>query len=943
MTGRLSLKWSLPLMLATLSLMVGVFSLMEIVDKREGQVTSQAIGDGLSYANHMARMAEQGLSTNTSLVLGDMAQVATDPRVQVVLILDETGRILAAQRYAWRGRLVNTVIPSFDDVWRVAVSNARLPQYRTSANRGRLEVMHPFDLPAKPGEVRSTRRGVAFVDFDLHDAYAEARYDILINLVPDMLAGLMALIYLGWILHRQVTGPVGRLARAVDALRQGDLNTRVAVKGPREIAELGSSFNAMAEAMQHARAALAASENRLAITLHSIGDGLIATDAEGRITMLNPVAETLTGWTTAAAQGHPIGEVFVIENSRIGESPWTSVDQVLKQGATACPAGHVVLLARDGSRHPIAESAAPIRDANGRVQGMVLVFRDETEQYALRRALADSEQHFRTLANSGLALIWTSRPDNKCDWFNEPWLRFTGHTMAQEVGDGWMDAVHGDDRAQCAQVRGEAFGQREPYTLQYRLRLADGEYRWIVELGSPRFDSEGDFLGYVGHCMDITETKQAESAIQHLAFHDALTDLPNRALLLDRLGQALSASRRSERFGAIMFVDLDQFKHINDLYGHAKGDAVLKEVAERLRYYLRQGDTVARLGGDEFVVLIPELSADAGAAMRLAISVAEKIRVALEVPIHIDGQDYRTTSSIGITLFPKEHEGVEDLMREADIAMYQAKESGRNLTVCFERGMQEMVAERYNLEHALREALQQEAFVLFMQSQVDADGKVIGAEALVRWHHPERGMVLPSTFIPVAEEAGLIVALGEWVLRECCQLIARLDALGHGMRIAVNVSPRQFRLVNFVTRVQDILAATGADPTRLTLEITENLLVEHASEAVARMTELTTLGIRFSIDDFGTGYSSLGYLKRLPLYEIKIDKGFVQDVPQDDSDAALVETILAMADHMGFEVVAEGVENAAQLAFLKDRGCNRFQGYHFHRPQPVAAWLDQWL
>jgi diguanylate cyclase (GGDEF)-like protein len=441
--------------------------------------------------------------------------------------------------------------------------------------------------------------------------------------------------------------------------------------------------------------------------------------------------------------------------------------------------------------------------------------------------------------------------------------------------------------------------------------------------------------------MDVTEAKRAEAEIERLAYHDALTGLPNRALFLDRLSQALTAAHRNRRCGAVLFVDLDQFKRINDVHGHATGDAVLREVAKRLAYYLREGDTVARLGGDEFVVLLPDLGSSLEDAGSLVMAVAQKIRGALEAPVAIDRKEYASSASIGITLFPKDSEGVEDLMREADTAMYRAKERGRNTLAYFEPAMQEAIAERLALERELREAVRDRSFELHLQSQVNAEGRVLGAEALVRWQHPQRGMVMPMTFIPLAEETGLIVPLGEWVLREACLLIARLDAAGRGMRIAVNVSPRQFHQNDFVQRVREILATTGADPSYLTLEITESLLVEHASESVARMTELVALGLHFSIDDFGTGYSSLAYLKRLPLSELKIDKSFVQDIPHDSNDVALVETILAMAHHLHFEVVAEGVENEAQLAFLRQQGCERFQGYYFQRPIETRAWIEQ--
>lgn len=438
---------------------------------------------------------------------------------------------------------------------------------------------------------------------------------------------------------------------------------------------------------------------------------------------------------------------------------------------------------------------------------------------------------------------------------------------------------------------------------------------------------------------DISERKRNEQQVQRLAYHDQLTELPNRALFVDRLDQAMASSRRYKRFGAVLFMDLDKFKIINDVHGHSVGDQVLREVAKRLTYQQRQSDTVSRFGGDEFVILLTELSTDQETAAKLAFEVAEKVRAALENPVRINDQDHLVTSSIGVSLFPKEDQSVEDMIREADIAMYRAKENGRNALVFFEHDMQAHIAERYAVEKDLRNAMQNGELELHLQSQVNKDGAIVGAEGLVRWRHPTRGLIPPAAFIPLAEETGLIVSIGEWVLRETCRLIAQLSAIGRSLRLAVNVSPRQFHQTNFVTRVREILEETGADPLYLTFEVTENLLVDRTIEAITNMLTLSDLGIRFSIDDFGTGYSSLSYLKRLPLNELKIDKSFVQDVPHDSNDVALVETILSMSHHLGFEVVAEGVETKVQYEFLAAQGCEYYQGYFFHRPEHSQEWL----
>ncbi|MDR3369147.1 MAG: EAL domain-containing protein [Rhodoferax sp.] len=935
-----SLKWSLPLGLAVILLIFAGYTTWMSQNTRFTILTRTAQQDVLDQVSRLARMAEQGLQINPVLVESDLDQISTDPRVEVVLIVDNQGRILLSQRKAWVGLAAKSVLPGFDDGWRLQVIGGRLPQVRMSEDGFRIYGIQPFYLPASSNEVRSSRHGAVFVQMNLEQAWQDARYQAFLSRAPSLAVALLILLAVAALLHLVVARPLHALANAAGRLKEGHLDTRASVRGPLEIVELARDFNSMAQAIEETQRKLINSEERMSITLQSIGDGLIATDTRERITLMNPAAERFTGWKLDEARGRAISDIFMIESALTGLPADIPVKRVLEEGIVLGLANHTVLVARDGTRRDVADSAAPIRNDQGGIEGVVLVFQDVTEQYRMRLALADSEQHYRTLANHGQALIWTAGLDKKCNYFNSVWLRFTGRTLAQEMGDGWAEGVHPDDLDLCFSTYVAAFDARQSFDMEYRLRHASGEYRWILDQGSPRYDSEGRFLGYIGHCLDLTQVKRAEAQVAHLAYHDALSGLPNRVLFQDRLTQAVAAARRTQRFGALIFVDLDNFKRLNDVYGHVLGDAVLKEVASRLKLYLRTEDTVARLGGDEFVVLLPALANQSDGAATLTRAVADKIRIALEGPIVIDGATYYTAASMGVTLFPKGNESVEDLMREADIAMYRAKESGRNVISFFQTDMQHSVTQRYALEQELREAVRQQAFELHLQSQVNAAGQVTGAEALVRWRHPTRGLVAPATFIPLAEESRLILPLGEWVLQQACGVIARLDAGGHSLHIAVNVSPLQFAQANFVARVRDILSVTGADPTHLTLEITEGLLVEHMTETMGRMAELADLGIRFSIDDFGTGYSSLSYLKRLPLYELKIDKSFVQDVPDDPNDVALVETILAMSQHLHLSVVAEGVETVAQFEFLKNRGCTRFQGYYFYRPQAQREWFE---
>jgi diguanylate cyclase (GGDEF)-like protein/PAS domain S-box-containing protein len=564
--------------------------------------------------------------------------------------------------------------------------------------------------------------------------------------------------------------------------------------------------------------------------------------------------------------------------------------------------------------------------------------RQRVRQQTLR--LEDERARLRALLETIPDLIWLKDTAGVYGFCNPMFERFFGAREAEIMG---KTDYHFVDKELADFFRAhdqKAIDAGKPSINEEWVTFADDGHRALLETTKvPLRDANGVVVGVLGVSRDITERKNAEEQIRNLAFFDPLTQLPNRRLLLDRMQQALASSARSGREGALLFIDVDHFKTLNDTLGHDKGDVLLQEVARRIAACIREGDTVARLGGDEFVVMLEDLSAQRSDAAMQAEVVGEKILLSLRQAYDLCGQDYRCSASIGITLFDAPQSGIEDLMKRADLAMYQAKAAGRNAWRFFDPTMQAEVSARAELETDLREGLTNREFLLHYQAQVGARACVTGVEVLVRWQSSRRGLVSPAAFIPLAEESGLILPLGQWVLETACRQIAAWSArpeMAH-LTVAVNVSARQFGQPDFVETVLNVLDDTGASPHRLKLELTESLLLDNIEDIIQKMNRLQVVGVSFSLDDFGTGYSSLAYLKRLPLDQLKIDQSFVRDVLTDPNDAAITRTIVALAQSLGLSVIAEGVETQAQRDVLEQQGCHAYQGYLFSQPLPIEA------
>lgn len=670
-------------------------------------------------------------------------------------------------------------------------------------------------------------------------------------------------------------------------------------------------------------------KERAQVTLTSIGDGVITTDKNGLIEYLNPVAEELSGWNNAEVRGKPVRQVFNVIDEHTRNAAENPVEECLRQQRVVALANHTILVRRDGTEMSIEDTAAPILDREGGVIGAVLVFHDVTEKAKIR----NERKRLSGILEATPDFVGISTVDGRRVYVNQAGRHMLGIPDEEDVAglavlDAYPEWIRGFMENEVIPLVAENGVWRGETALLSR----DGVEIPVslVAVAHKGADGEVEFISTIAR--DISERKRFEAQLVHQATHDALSGLPNRLLFYDRLGQALAQAGRAEGVIAVMLLDLDRFKTINDTLGHDTGDLLLKEVAHRLTGCLREKDSIARWGGDEFTFLLPDLDHPEEAA-----EVATKILDALSHPFKLADEDMYINASIGITLYPADGRTREGLVQNAEVAMYRAKEQGESAYQFFTGDMNARAFERLTLENGLRKALERGELMLYYQPQVELKtGRISGMEALLRWRHPDFGMVSPARFIPLAEETGLIVPIGEWVLREACrQNKAWQDAGLERMRVSVNLSARQFKQQDIVEMTAAALKETGLDADCLELELTESCIMQNPDAAILTLEKLKKMEVHLSVDDFGTGYSSLNYLRRFPIDCLKIDRSFVQDIPGSTDAAAIVSAIVAMARSLMLEVVAEGVETGDQLAYLKQLRCDRMQGFLFSRP--IAA------
>jgi diguanylate cyclase (GGDEF)-like protein/PAS domain S-box-containing protein len=679
--------------------------------------------------------------------------------------------------------------------------------------------------------------------------------------------------------------------------------------------------------------------------LEHLPAGVVMHGADGRILSANRLACELLDRTPEQLKG-TASNAAAWQFLRADLSPMPPeqfpVNVVLRTGRKV---SHVIVGVPDpaGGREPLRWvicNAYPECDAAGNLVQVVVCFTDCTALKRAKQRLQKSEKRLQLVLRGSTDASWDWDMASGEVYYSRRWWDMVGYAPGALPADSmlWLNLTHPDDRPRVeAYTRALLESRRESYAIEFRMRHRDGHYLPILARGFVLRDRAGRPLRISGTNTDLTERKQAERRIYEAAYFDHLTGLPNRRFLSEELDKVLGRTQRAGSYGALLFLDLDNFKLLNDTLGHDLGDMLLRQVAQRLRLTLRHSDQVARLGGDEFVIVLEALGAEVPAAVTEANHVVEKLLAALDQPYFLQGRLIVSTPSIGIVLFDGVSAGIETLLKQADLAMYKAKAEGRNTARFFDPSMQAAAERQAAFETALQKGLSAHEFVLYCQPQFNSHGGLVGAEALVRWRRQDGSLVGPAEFIGLAESSGLIVPLGRFVLEQGCRALARwsTDRTLARLKLAVNVSARQLREVEFPDAVADILAATGAPAGKLCLELTESVFAENGAEIIERMRELCRQGLCFSLDDFGTGYSSLAYLKRFPLSALKIDRSFVHDVHVDPDAAPVVEAIIALARSLKLDIVAEGIEHEAQRSFLVKGGCSALQGFLLGRPVPI--------
>lgn len=908
----------------------------------------QAFDDALYNLRTLLLMNQARIETE--FAEGDRGSIERDVMslkllqdVELSAIVNELGTVIFSSDFLILGQVAANQLPQFDrDVAERARRDYR-PLNVADPARDNIYAYYPVIMSQTSSSARPDRIGVLFVHWDMERAYRQ----IGINLIKDLavMFGLMLLICLILILVLQhiVLRPLQRLKQKAERIAEGKDVNSLQVEGIAEIRDLSLALNRMNMKLGANLQEIRRSEQRWIFALEGAGDGVLDYDFRTSTCYFSPQLRRLLGL-------HPEQPVsWDLWREHVLDEDWPYVERRLQrhmQGLTDFCNVEYRLAADNGEQRYILMRGKVVEWLpDGKPARLIATHSDITARRKMENALRSSEEKYRRLFDLAQEGIWVIDAEGRTTLVNTAMATMLGYRKEEMLGRPIFDFMDADARLIAKEnLKRRAHGIEEQHDFEWRSRTGRKVYTTMQT--APIFDDNGVFVGAIAGIMDITERRRAEERIRRQVLFDDLTQLPNRRMLNDKLSQEHARAIRHGHIGALLFIDLDNFKNINDSLGHPIGDGLLVSIAERLHGVMREEDTLARLGGDEFVVLLPELSDRLSEAAALARQVALKIQRALEEPFDVSGHRLNASCSIGIALYPQDQESIHDILKQADAAMYRAKEEGRNAVCIYSKEMHEQIEYNLRLQMRLPAALEAGQFELYYQPQFNYLRELIGAEVLLRWRDPELGFIRPDHFVRAAEESGFIVSLGDWVLRKACEQLRHWIDAGLPSsfeRLAINISARQFALEDFPRRVFDVAQEYRIDPRHIELEITESMLLNHLEQVVKKLQELNAMGFCIALDDFGTGYSSLSYLRTLPLHKLKIDQAFVRDIQSDKNDRAIVETIIAMARHMELEVIAEGVEEADQLQFLQAHGCLQYQGYYFAKPMPANDFSRHWL
>lgn len=1068
----LRLNIALPLLVIGSFSLLLLFSVFYLHRQILGQIEQNAFEDARQLlANTELKIETLTRHNQPTLIAEEITEHGALIHVNALVLIDDRGYIIQSTRLEWIARYYQDVIGYFNPRQVNSVLNGQSSIIEFDAEKNHLMGYQPVTLAMEQNHIRSTRIGVLLLDYDISGDKAASWDNLIQAIYPILLFGIILILLTSIIIRQWVERPIRHLTDVVTHFAQGNYQSATRLTGNGELMVLSDAWNQMSQQLAETIRQLEVSKEQYAVTLLSIGDAVIATDIQNRITFMNKVAENLTGWKLSEVSGQPLEHAFNIFNATNLKPAESPVKGALETGKIIGLKNHTLLLNRQGKHKQIADSAAPIKTQSGETVGVVLVFRDITEEYNLKESLVNERALLRCLIDAVPDLIFYKDPDCHYLGCNDAFAQFVHRSEKELIGksdfelfenkqacffhshdqeiftdkalvsheeivfeypnqssiifdtvktpfytqDGKLLGLVGisrniTDRKRIEQKlleseeRIRSLGNNLPngYIYQYQIsrtgmphftfisagveklhhlkseeiitapmllfnqidsehwpiyqhevkrsarELSDfsmellihpqpGIDRWIQVNSRPQHIDNA--ITWDGVVIDITDNKANEEQIWHQANFDVLTDLPNRRMFLDRLRQEIKKAHRNNAKLAVLFIDLDRFKEINDTLGHDLGDQLLRTASERLQCCVRDSDTVARLGGDEFTIILTDLDLD-----EQVDRVAELILLKMAEPIYLNEEPSYISASIGITIYPTDSNELMQLIKHADQAMYQAKEMGRNCYSYYTASMQEAAHYRLSLIQDLRSTLIRQQFSVHFQPIIHLQtGEINKAEALIRWNHPTKGEIPPDAFIPLAEEIGLINEISNWVFIETLHQVQKIRRNGKpNFQISINKSPIQFRAnhasLNWLAYL-DELALPG---NCVVIEITEGLLLEASNTTQEKLLAFRNAGIEVALDDFGTGYSALSYLKKFDIDYLKIDQSFVRNLTADSGDMALCEAMIVMAHKLGIQVIAEGIETEQQMQLLLETGCDYGQGFFFSPALPGPS-LETYL